>query len=67
MPPARGSRARAPLANGSSLGDSERAFYDGKLAACRYFMRYELPRVASSFALLAKLDDTTLRIPDASF
>jgi butyryl-CoA dehydrogenase len=59
--------ARAALANGSSLGDSERAFYDGKLAACRYFMRYELPRVASSFALLAKLDDTALAIPDASF
>jgi alkylation response protein AidB-like acyl-CoA dehydrogenase len=59
--------ARAALVGGSSQGDSEQAFYDGKIRACRYFIRYELPRVASSFALLAKLDDTTLTMPDASF
>jgi butyryl-CoA dehydrogenase len=59
--------ARAALAGGSAPGQSERAFYEGKIVACRFFMRYELPRVASSFALLAKLDDTTLTMPDASF
>lgn len=59
--------ARAALANGTAHGDSERAFYEGKIAACRYFMRYELPRVASSFALLSKLDDTALAIAAESF
>ena len=38
----------------------ERAFYRGKLAACRYFYRYELPRVGPVLALLRELDDTAL-------
>jgi len=38
----------------------EQDFYDGKLAACRYFFRYELPTVGSRFALVASLDDTCL-------
>ncbi len=44
-----------------------RDFYRGKLAACRYFHRYELPRIAPTLALLRSLDDTALTIPDAGF
>ena len=42
-------------------------FYAGKLAACRFFFRYELPRIAPNLALLRSLDDTALTIPDAGF
>ena len=44
-----------PQAPGSD-GD----FYRGKLNACRYFYRYELPKVAERCALLARFDDTCL-------
>jgi butyryl-CoA dehydrogenase len=42
-------------------------FYAGKLAACRYFFRYELPRTGPALALLRSLDDTALAIPDGGF
>ncbi|MEW5879642.1 MAG: acyl-CoA dehydrogenase [Pseudomonadota bacterium] len=35
-------------------------FIGGKLQACRYFFRYELPRVDAQLDLLASLDTTTL-------
>jgi len=39
--------------------DEDKSFYEGKLAACRYFYRYELIRVASWADLVESLDDTT--------
>jgi alkylation response protein AidB-like acyl-CoA dehydrogenase len=42
-------------------------FYDGKRQACRYFYRWELPRTDAWFALLDRLDDTTLAMRDAWF
>jgi alkylation response protein AidB-like acyl-CoA dehydrogenase len=41
-------------------GDGDAAFMNGKLAACRYFFAYELPKARTQRELLAKLDDTTL-------
>jgi alkylation response protein AidB-like acyl-CoA dehydrogenase len=41
-------------------GEGEAAFMNGKLAACRYFFAYELPKARTQRELLAKLDDTTL-------
>jgi butyryl-CoA dehydrogenase len=35
-------------------------FYQGKLAACRYFFRWELPRIDPQLALLDSLDSTVL-------
>jgi len=43
------------------------SFYQGKLAACRYFFRYELPTVHTSFELLNKMDDTCLNIANDEF
>jgi hypothetical protein len=48
-------------------GIADRDFYAGKLSACGFFFRYELPRVAPALALLRSLDDTALAIPDAGF
>lgn len=51
-----GLAASNALAAGVSSGDER--FYRGKLAACRYFFRYELPKVHATFALVGSLDDT---------
>jgi alkylation response protein AidB-like acyl-CoA dehydrogenase len=50
------------LAARNALADapSDRRFYEGKLAACRYFFRYELPLVHARFELVASLDTTCL-------
>ena len=48
-------------------GTADRDFYAGKLAACRFFFRYELPRITPKLALLRSLDDTALAIPDSGF
>ncbi|MGH8460181.1 MAG: acyl-CoA dehydrogenase [Stenotrophobium sp.] len=46
---------------------SERNFYEGKLLACRYFYRHELPKAQRQSELLKTLDDTCLRMPAEAF
>ncbi len=36
------------------------AFYQGKLTACRYFFRYELPKALVQFKLVSDLDETCM-------
>lgn len=43
----------------------EGAFYDGKRAAARYFLRWEMTKIAPMLALLAGLDRTTLDLDPA--
>ena len=50
----------------AAQGD-DKAFYLGKLQACQYFFRYELPRTAPQNELLRKLDATCLEMRDAWF
>ncbi|CAG4909149.1 acyl-CoA dehydrogenase [Paraburkholderia gardini] len=42
-------------------------FYDGKRAAARYFLRWELPKIDAQLDLLESLDTTTLDMKDAWF
>jgi alkylation response protein AidB-like acyl-CoA dehydrogenase len=49
----------------AGIGDDD--FYQGKLAATRYFFAFELPKVGPMLDLLASLDDTTLTMRDAWF
>jgi len=42
-------------------------FYRGKLAACRWFYRWELPKTRQWHELLRSLDDTTLSMPPESY
>jgi butyryl-CoA dehydrogenase len=51
--------AERALAGGAG---AEQAFYRGKLAACRYFFRYELPATEQLASLLQGLDATTLDV-----
>ncbi len=60
-------QACAACAPRAEPAGEDREFYRGKLAACRYFFRYELPRIGPVLALLRSLDDTALAIPDAGF
>ena len=45
----------------------ERLFYMGKLAACRYFFRYELPKIDAAFILVSSLDDACLSFESSWF
>lgn len=47
--------------------DDDRAFYAGKIRACDYFFRFELPKTEAQARLLSDLDDTTLAMKDAWF
>ncbi len=53
--------------NATPDNESERGFYDGKLQACRYFYRWELPRIDHWSQLLADADDTCLAMREAWF
>ena len=53
-PPAVAVAARA------DASEADKDFYAGKLTACQYFFRYELPKIHTQCALLSRLDDTTL-------
>ncbi|MDG0970079.1 MAG: acyl-CoA dehydrogenase [Porticoccaceae bacterium] len=44
---------------GKAKGDTaDTAFYNGKIAAMRYFFRYELPKISASMHVVAELDST---------
>ena len=61
---------RQGLAAASALEDATNddvKFYRGKLKACRYFFRYELPKMQPHHALLRRLDDTTLNMESEWF
>ncbi len=42
------------------IPDEEAAFLRGKITACRYVFRYELPTTEPTLDLLSNLDDTCL-------
>lgn len=42
-------------------------FTQGKIAACRFFFRRELPKTVTQAALLASLDDTAVSLADDAF
>ena len=46
---------------------TDKDFYQGKLQACQYFFRYELPRTAAQNELLRRLDPTCLEMRDEWF
>ena len=46
---------------------AERDFYQGKLQACAFFFRWELPRTRQWAELLESLDATALEMQDSWF
>ncbi|MEE8344372.1 MAG: acyl-CoA dehydrogenase [Woeseiaceae bacterium] len=58
------------LAATKGLADAsarDRAFYEGKQTACRYFFGYELPKVYASLKRVASLDDICHRVTPEQF
>ncbi|HEY5930426.1 MAG TPA: acyl-CoA dehydrogenase, partial [Burkholderiales bacterium] len=47
--------------------EDEKDFYQGKLQACAWFFRWELPKTRQWHELLASLDRTTLEMQDGWF
>ncbi len=47
--------------------EADRDFYRGKLQACRFFFRWELPKVHYQSRILAGLDETCLEMQEAWF
>ncbi|MDE1011972.1 MAG: acyl-CoA dehydrogenase [Paraburkholderia fungorum] len=52
--------ASAALPEAETKNQTDGDFYRGKLHACQWFFRWELPRVSLMLATLRGLDDTTL-------
>ncbi len=50
-----------------SAHDADRAFYQGKLQACGYFFRWELPKIKHQNQLLNDMDRTCLEMQDEWF
>jgi butyryl-CoA dehydrogenase len=59
--------AQRALTDPRPIDDAQRAFLEGKLHACRWFYRFQLPQANLQLAGLARLDDTTLQIRDEQF
>jgi alkylation response protein AidB-like acyl-CoA dehydrogenase len=59
----RQARAASRALAGAAGADAD--FYLGKLAACRYFFRWELPRIGPQLELLDSLDSTCLEAQPA--
>ena len=58
-----GERRRPSAASGSA----QALALDGRRAACRYFFRYELPKVAAWLEVVARRDDTCRALDEAAF
>ena len=50
-----------------TASEADAAFYRGKTSTCRYFFRYELPKVFAQFELVAALDDTCFNFDPEQF
>ena len=60
-------QAQAALRGLQGNGVQPKAFYEGKLRACEYFMRYELPKPLALAEVLEQGDRITLEMPDECF
>jgi len=55
------------LASGDRLADRERAFYQGKVAAARFFSRQVLPRLTAERAIAEATDNDLMDLDEAAF
>lgn len=47
--------------------DQDKHFYTGKMQACQYYFRWELPKIEAQAKLLSSLDTTCLDMPEQAF
>ena len=51
----------------ADCNEKDRAFYQGKLSACKFFYVYELPKAMTQFELVSTLDDTCFGLTEQEF
>ena len=56
---------QAVVASEKLQSKSDDAFYQGKITACQFFFRYELPKIKTAYELVASLDDTCVVLDPA--
>jgi alkylation response protein AidB-like acyl-CoA dehydrogenase len=59
--------ARAALADGTPEHARDEAFYQGKVAAARFFARNVLPHLAAERAIAESVDNALMDLPEAAF
>jgi butyryl-CoA dehydrogenase len=59
--------AQRALSDPRPTDAAQRAFLEGKLHACRWFYRFQLPQANLQLAAVGRLDDTALNIRDDQF
>ena len=60
-------QAQAALRGLQQDGTQQKAFYEGKLKTCEYFLRYELPKPLALAGVLENADRSTLEMPQECF
>lgn len=45
----------------------DRAFYEGKVAAARFFAQHTLPKISAERAIAVAIDDSLMRLDEESF
>jgi hypothetical protein len=60
-------QAVAALEGQAKGNANDAAFYSGKLAACKFFYRYELPKAMANFEIVGSLDDTCFNLSAEEF
>ncbi len=60
-------QAQAALRGLQQDGKQPKAFYEGKLKTCEYFLRYELPKPLALAKVLEEGDSSTLDMPEDCF
>ncbi len=60
-------QAQTALRGLQNGGERPKAFYEGKIKACEYFVRYELPKPLALANVLRDADRTTLDMSDECF
>jgi butyryl-CoA dehydrogenase len=51
----------------ASLGDDNSPGAQGRRAACRYFFRYELPKIGAWLSVVSSRDQTCANLPEEAF
>ena len=49
------------------VGEKDRFFYEGKLAATRFFCTQVLPKLAAERVIVENTDNALMEVPEAAF
>ena len=59
--------AEVALGKVDGASDDDKAFYNGKIAAARWFAKNELPLISATRAIVADLDNELMELDESAF